>query len=312
MRAAPDPIILGHNQFIGVSHLSLESGQSRVEKFGDYSKIAELVGFCAEEGVEGMMLSTHPRARDILGILKSEGLSSSMRLYPLIPYAAGYVRRMNAVGMTGMVKEIFSEASAAAKMRIAGSAALGAMTADLTRVLGAFIDIELLPFSGFELGGVFLHDAFVDLALALEAREHLEYFVRRIEERHGTRAGFCTMNFGLLAARIAEWDLGRPLVMTTFNSAGFQMNPSREACEAALAGCNADIVAMSTLAAGYLKPRDAYEYVFSLPGVDSVVVGVSTTEHARETIAEIKKAKKARSALETHKTVAEVTEEKLA
>ena len=40
---------------------------------------------------------------------------------------------------------------------------------------------------------------------------------------------------------------------------------------------------MSTLAAGYLKPEEAYEYLFSLPNIKSVVVGVSTREHAEET-----------------------------
>jgi len=40
---------------------------------------------------------------------------------------------------------------------------------------------------------------------------------------------------------------------------------------------------MSTLAAGYLKPQEAYDYLFSLPNVASVVVGVSRKDHAQET-----------------------------
>ncbi len=62
------------------------------------------------------------------------------------------------------------------------------------------------------------------------------------------------------------------------------MNPSREACEEVLRGCKYDVIAMSTLAAGYLKPEEAYEYLFKLPTIiRSVVVGVSSKKHAEET-----------------------------
>jgi len=81
-----------------------------------------------------------------------------------------------------------------------------------------------------------------------------------------------------------EWGIKKPLIMASFNSAGFQMNPSREECERCLREYDVDVLAMSTLAAGYLKPKEAYEYLFSLPNIKSVVVGVSTKEHARETI----------------------------
>ncbi len=63
----------------------------------------------------------------------------------------------------------------------------------------------------------------------------------------------------------------------------FKMNPSREECERCLGEYDVDVLAMSTLAAGYLKPKEAYEYLFSLPNIKSVVVGVSTREHAEET-----------------------------
>ena len=80
-----------------------------------------------------------------------------------------------------------------------------------------------------------------------------------------------------------EWGIEKPLIMASFNKAGFQMNPSREECERCLREHDVDVLAMSTLAAGYLKPKEAYEYLFSLPNIESVVVGVSTKEHAEET-----------------------------
>ena len=40
---------------------------------------------------------------------------------------------------------------------------------------------------------------------------------------------------------------------------------------------------MSILAAGYLKPSEAIDYVRKLPNANAVVVGVSNEQQARET-----------------------------
>ena len=283
-----DRIILGHNQFIGVSHLSQDAARTRTERFSDMRKVGKVIEACLGAGVNGMMLSTHPRARDILDYLKAEGLSDEINFYPLIPFAQGYVRRLNAVGMTGLLKEIFRSASMSQRLSISLHGGLGLLRRDFTRLLGPFIDIELLAFKGFNVKAVFLHDAFVDLSLALGAGEQIRFFSDHIKRNYDMVPAFETMNFPRLLDSFIHWGIEKPLVMTTFNKVGYQMNPSREACEESLESCDADVVAMSTLAAGYLMPADAYEYVFSLPNIGSVVVGVSTVEHALETFRIIK------------------------
>jgi hypothetical protein len=45
----------------------------------------------------------------------------------------------------------------------------------------------------------------------------------------------------------------------------------------------AQIIAISILAAGYLKLDDAAEYLNTLENLNGVVVGVSKESHARET-----------------------------
>jgi hypothetical protein len=40
---------------------------------------------------------------------------------------------------------------------------------------------------------------------------------------------------------------------------------------------------MSILAAGYLKPMEAINYIRGLPNVNAIVVGISTEQQARET-----------------------------
>ena len=283
-----DRIILGHNQFIGVSHLSQDAARTRTERFSDMRKVGELIEACLDSGVKGMMLSTHPKARDILDYLKAEGFADEMSFYPLVPFAQGYVRRLNAVGMTGLLREIFRSASMSQRLSISLHGGLGLLRRDFTRLLGPFIDIELLAFKGFNVKAVFLHDAFVDLSLALGAGEQIRFFSDHIKKNYDMVPAFETMNFPRLLDSFNQWGIEKPLVMTTFNKVGYQMNPSREACEKSLESCDADVVAMSTLAAGYLMPADAYEYVFSLPNIQSVVVGVSTAEHALETFEIIK------------------------
>ena len=279
-----DPVILGHNQFIGVSHLSQEAGRSRAERFSDMHKVGDVIKTCLELGVKSMMLSTHPRARDILEFLDAEGLSGELSLYPLLPYAQGYVRKLNELGMAGLTKDIFKSASIRQKFDIAVKGGVGYIRKDFNKLISTFIDIEMLTFKGFKVKAVFLHDALVDLALALGARDQLEFFIEYIKKKHGAVGAFETMNFDRFIRSFETWGIQRPLVMAPFNKVGYQMNPSRSQCEETLRGCDADVIAMSTLAAGYLKPREAYQYLFSLPNINSVVVGFSTREHARETI----------------------------
>ena len=46
---------------------------------------------------------------------------------------------------------------------------------------------------------------------------------------------------------------------------------------------------MSILAAGYLKPVEASEYLATLPNIKGVAVGVSKEKQAKETFAILKK-----------------------
>jgi hypothetical protein len=60
-----DPIILGHNPFFGVDHRSQERGNEKASRFEDTQRIVEMFHFCHEQGLRGVMKSTHVRARAI-------------------------------------------------------------------------------------------------------------------------------------------------------------------------------------------------------------------------------------------------------
>jgi hypothetical protein len=279
-----DPIILGHNQFIGVDHLLQDRARDRTERFGDTQKILDVVKSFYDLGGTGMMLSTHPKAMTIMETIGSEPeLSKNLNLYPLIPYAQAYVRRANEKGVVGMVTDALEPASASKKFRILLKGGVSILRKDFLNILSTLIDVEMLPFEGFNIRAVFLHNVLTDLALSLKAQSIFEFYIDYVKDNYGVVPAFGTMNFARLVECFDEWGIKNPLIMASFNKAGFQMNPSIEECERCLREYDVDVLAMSTLAAGYLKPKEAYEYLFSMPNIKSVVVGVSTKEHAEET-----------------------------
>ena len=279
-----DPIVLGHNQFIGVDHLSQDRARNRTARFSDIQKILDVVKSFYDLGGTGMMLSTHPKAMTIMEAIGSEPeLSKNFNLYPLIPYAQGYVRKANEMGVVGMLKDALEPASTAMKFKILLKGGVSILRKDFLRILLTLIDVEMLPFKESNVKAIFLHNVLTDLALSLKAQSIFEFYIDYIKDNQGVVPAFGTMNFARLMESFDGWGIKKPWIMASFNKAGFQMNPSREECERCLSEYDVDVLAMSTLAAGYLKPKEAYEYLFSLQNIESVVVGVSTKEHAEET-----------------------------
>lgn len=277
-----DPIILGDNQFLGISHLSQESGRTKMERFGDIEQIVNTIEFCAEMGVKGVSMSPHSRTGDIVSLAKQKGLGD-LNFYPLIPYAAEYVRIAGEKGTVGLLNETLKSTGVLGKSKILFKGGMGLLRKDLYGLLGTLIDVEISHFKGVPVKAVFLHNVLTDLALGLGLKEIFEFYIEYIEKNHKAYPGFATMNFARLVKTFHEWGINDPLVMASFNKVGYQMNPSQSECEQCLANFDVEALAMSTLASGRVKPKEAYDYLFSLPNVKAVAVGASTREHAEET-----------------------------
>lgn len=280
-----DRILLGHNQFIGVDHFSQERARNKASLFKDNQRILDILDTFLEQGERGMMLSTHPKSREILAAISTKPeLSNNINIYPLIPYAQGYIRKANEQGLVTMITDSLSAANTSKKLKILFKGGMGYLKKDHTDILSTMIDLELLTFNKFNTRSIFLHNILTDLALAFNAENIFEFYIDYIKENYNATPAFGTVNFVKLVEAFEEWGLPKPLVMSSFNKIGFQMNPSMAACEECLKSYSVDVLAMSTLASGYIPPKEAYEYLFSLPNIKSVVVGVSTKEHAYETI----------------------------
>lgn len=285
-----DPVVLGHNSFFGVDHLSRSRGEARAAHFERPEAILEMIRFCRDRGVRAMMMSTHPRAAVVAGaVRKAADLRDEIGFYPLVPYIAKYVREANEKGLVNVVLDQLRGSGLAQKLRIVGSAGLAMLRRDPFGALRSLLRLEMAPFGGLKLRAVFLHDALTDLGLAIGAREPFEIFADEVRKRLGAEPAWATKNLPLLLRRFGEWGFEPPLVLSHFNKAGFNMNPSRAAAEAALRAHDVQVMAMGTLASGSLRPDEAYAYLFALPRIESVVVGVSTPAHAEETLAAIRR-----------------------
>lgn len=284
------PITLGHNAFFGVDHLSAERGGERAAYFNDTRRVLEVIEAAHAHGASGMMMSTHERAVQICKLIAAQpALRDGLRIYPLLPYVQKYVTRANEVGMINVVLELLSGTSIIGKLNLIWQGSKAVVTNDVNSVLSALMRIELNMFRSLNTPAVFLHDGLTDLALALGMRDVFEFYLAEVPRVCGGLGAFATKNMPLLVERFSEWGLPKPVVMTHFNKAGFHMNPDRAACEAAATKYPVSILAMGSLASGFLKPEEAYTYLAGVRNIDGIVVGVSRLAHLEETFAEIRR-----------------------
>lgn len=283
----PDRLVLGHNQFFGVNHLSSARGAATEQYFSRIDNVIEVIRHAYHAGVTGLMLSTHERARDIAEALrKDKELSEGLHLHILLPYMAKYVRMANENGPIAMLEQTLKQASWAERFSIGLKTGLGVVRKDLLSIIESLMRIELLPFKGLQVKSVFLHNALTDMIAALRAEEVVHCFMKNIEQDQKACPAFCTLSSGILMRYLAEIGVANPLIMAPFNPSGFQMNPSRQECEQVLADKPCRLIAMSVLAAGHVKPNAAIAYLNTLPRLSSVVFGASSKGHIDQMVAE--------------------------
>ena len=112
-----------------------------------------------------------------------------------------------------------------------------------------------------------------------------ERIVKLFNEAYGNFSGYVprTVEYWRWCC-LKRPDVRKDGIFLLFNKVGFQMVPSKKECEKALAQLpKPNVLAISILAAGYLKPPEAIDYIAQLPNIKGVAVGVSKEKHANET-----------------------------
>lgn len=291
-------LLLGDNGFIGVSHLSQARARETIERL-NLDRIIQVIDESIACGATGYTFTAHPTNSQILKMLNDTGtISGKFELYPLLPNAQGSARIANEKGTPGLAKEVLSRLLVRGKRKALIKTGVSVMRMDPSRMLCAYVDMELGDYLSVKpenavLRAVLLHEAVADLGISFRARDLFEGFIEHIRDS-GEHAspGFVTRNFARFVKFFREeaLPLRDVVIMTPFNSIGFQMNPSREACETSLRnlGTEAEVIAMSILAAGYIQVDQAVEYFKTLKNLSGAAVGVSSKQHAKETFSKLR------------------------
>ena len=254
--------------------------------------ILELIETAVSSGATGYTFSTHPLNMQILNAMRdSVTIRGGLGLYPVLPYAQGYVRLANEKGMRGLVEEIFSRVPLTVRARSIVEGGLSAIKSDFLGIFKTYLDIELAGYMNVKpanaaLHSVLLHEVATDLCLGLRQVHLLEAFMEHVRQEYHAKPGFVTYNLPRFIELFRKNAIGLSdvVIMTPFNNIGYQMSPSRASCEAVLSDLRGpEVIAMSVLAGGYLQMDDAIRYISNLPNLSGVAVGISSQEHARNT-----------------------------
>ena len=283
-------LLVGDNPFQGISHLSQQRARERSIKYNpsnvDYA--TKLVKLSLQNGANGFMFSV---SNTTLSILKALDHDKKPDLYAIVPYAYEYVRLATKLGgISGLAKQVSRQIMFSRNIFTVAPNLIGLIRGDPSAFLKTYLIYEISRIKSaagkdVNLKSVLLHEVITDMALALDLGWFFKSYVKFFSKSK-IRAGFETRNFPHLVQKLNECqiDLNKITIATSFNKIGFQMNPSRTECEKALANVpEPNTIAMSILAAGYLKPPEAINYIESLPNLVGVVVGVSKERHACET-----------------------------
>lgn len=284
-------LLVGDNPFQGISHLSQERSRTRDNAIGDVEHAAELVSVSLKNGADGFMFSVSETTLSILKLLRQRGESADLRLYAIVPYAYEYVRLATQNGgVSGLAKKVVKQIALSANVKAIAMGMKGLIQMDPSAILKTYLTYEISRIKSAagrkaNLDSIFIHEIITEMALALNLDSLLKSYIDFMQAL-GIKPGFETRNFAFLVNKFTEWnvDFRKVLIATPFNKVGFQMNPSRIECEKALASVSeSSVIAMSALAAGYLKPSEAIDYMCTLPKLKGIVLGVSKEHHARET-----------------------------
>jgi hypothetical protein len=290
-------LIVGDNPFQGISHLSQERARSRGETIvSPADRAADIVFASLKNGADGFSFSVSELTLSILEKLRERKIIDQINLYPMLPYAFEYVRIATQTGTPGLVKRFAKQV---------------ALSGDIGAVLEGFLSVVRVNPEGFmktylayelsrikssagiraKIKSVLLNEVIGDMGLALDLDWLFKSFIKYLADRRIT-PGFNTRNFPYLVRKFSEWgiNLDKTLIVTPFNEAGFQMNPSKEDCEKTLITLSCpNVIAISVLAAGYFKPSEAANYLAGLNNIKGIIIGVSTESQAKETFELLRK-----------------------
>ncbi len=278
-------LILGHNQFLGISHISEERSREREKKFSNVENIYKIVEKASEFGYKGMIIETHPHMLKFLEYYKNSR-TFDMDFYLQVPYVQGYIQKMNEKGLSGLVKEIIQRSGIKSASAMALKNIINLAKKDYLSMATSALQLEIAPFEEFNIKALLLHNVITDLLLSLRVGDAFTEYIGYVKDKLELKPGFITLNFQLFKSSCEKWDIKPPLVVTPVNLGGYDMNPSKEIVEFTIKKYTGEITAMNILGGGAYSIGEASDYLKSFDSIKCCIIGASSEKHLRE-LAEI-------------------------
>ncbi len=275
-----DKVIFGDNQFFGVNHMSEQTAIKQAQKFRTAEDIFKTLQYVNEIGIKSFMFTTHSQMEPVLEMIKKDSNFDDFKLYPCMPYAHKYADALVELGPFEMINKFTPGNKFVSGLKGVGSL----ISANPMPIMKLLVDSEMKLLKGSNVKGIFLLNIITDLLLGLEMHDILYEFSNYVEKKYKVKVGFFTMNYAKLNdVLINKLGLKKPIIVSNINKIGFRMNASQNEVQNILSKNNSFNIAMSFLASGALRPKEATDYLNSLEGIDSVLFGASSFSHINET-----------------------------
>lgn len=279
-------ILFGDNQFFAVNHISDEKSRAQSIKFKNDEAIVKTLDYAIDAGINTFMCTTHDRIANICDFIRKQPERyEDFKIFPCMPYAHKYANAVTELGIMGAMKEYVPG-------NMFGSLFKGGMaylSKDYLSIMELLVDAEMKMFKGINTPVIFLQNVITDLLLGLGMKEVLKAFHDYVQKKYNAEAGFITMNLPKLLTTLEEVGIKNPIICSSINKVGFRMSGGREVYEQVLKTKEVRAVAMQVLAAGAIPPKEAIEYVCSLPNIQSILFGASSKVNISETVSLIHK-----------------------
>lgn len=288
MQVNLDPLILGSNPLVGVDHFISSRAIERNLRLNEGARV-QVFRSARDAGATGFTFTVTSETCRFLKALDESGDLEGISLYPLVPddQLASTAAKD---GVFSAVAGFLEGQSLMSKVRTYTSGGASVVFQDPVRAIKTYLsgEVERVRISApsAKVSTLLLQEAPSDLAAAFEAKHLLTEIHNHLLDRCGLFPGYQTRNFARFVSFFTSCGLRSEdaIFMAPFNPIGFQMTPSREACETSLSSLkNAPVIAISILAGGRCTLTEAVEYLRGIRGIGSVAVGVSSINHATET-----------------------------
>lgn len=276
-------ILFGDNQFFGINHMSEEKARQQAMRFQDIGAIIETLQIALHAGAGGFMCTTHDKIGQIASAVRADPARwEGFTFYPGMPYAHKYANAVTELGYFDAARK-FLPSEGLVDTILRGSKAV--LTKDIESMMTLLVDAEMKMFEGLKTPVVFLQNVVTDLVQGLGFVDAFRVFSDHIKTRYGAEAGFITMNVPKLLPMLKDAGLDNPIVCANYNKIGFRMSGGIEGYRETLARHPARMIAMSVLASGGIRPREAVEWICGEPHVESILFGASSRANIEQTVA---------------------------